>query len=100
MDKRQVFSVLLAIITTLLIAIGSVSLAVYMCSPGDQYTKPSVEHNRLYALPKGMKLINVTDKSYGEFGVLVRPMRSDEKAETYTWWRVNNGNSVTIKETR
>ena len=65
----------------------------------DKYIKIDAKKNNTYILPKGMKLVNVTDKSYNELGVLMRPMKKGEKAETYVWCYMNGVRLVTIKET-
>lgn len=57
------------------------------------------EIERVYVLPAGMKVVNVTDKSYNDLGILMRPMRQGEKAETYIWKYLSGGRIVTIKET-
>lgn len=67
------------------------------CGNKNEEIKVSKESNT-YSLPKGMKLVNVTDKSYNELGVLMRPMKKGEKAETYVWSHISGYRSVTIKE--
>lgn len=54
--------------------------------------------NDMYTLPKKMKIVNVTDKYNHELSVLMRPMRKDERAETYKWHCLRCCYSITIKE--
>ena len=82
-----------------LFAIACLLFAIVGCGNENKAVKIDVEKNNTYTLPKGMKLVNVTDKSYHELGVLMRPMKKGEKAETYVWSCISGNRSVTIKET-
>ena len=83
----------------LLIAITGLLLTAGCGEGKNTEVKISQKANDAYILPKGMKLVNVTDKSYNELGVLMRPMKKGEKAETYVWCYIGRGYSVSIKET-
>ncbi len=83
---------LLIVVTVLLLTAG--------CGEGkNTEVKISQKANDTYILPKGMKLVNVTDKKFNSLGVTMRPMRANEKAETYTWCYLDGCRTVTIKET-
>lgn len=84
----------------MLLLLGIVSLLLIGCGGGtvNKSIKTPSDIKESYTLPKGMKLVNVTDRSYNYLGVLTRPMRPNEKAETYTWYYLDGGHFVTIKE--
>lgn len=85
--------------------IAIIALLVTICLAGCSDENKSVnvlytESNNIYTLPKGMKVVGVSDKQYHDLGVLMRPMRAGEKAETYVWCFLDKGRgAITIKET-
>lgn len=86
-------------------SIAIIALLVMICLAGckSEHKIENVNYTKsdnTYILPKGMKVVGVSDKQYHDLGVLMRPMRAGEKAETYVWCFLDKGRgAITIKET-